>query len=111
MALELAEQAATAALDGHIEQARQAFAKILAYSTNVQAFELAIKFIEKTVNRGLPMVGATGGPGGLPRLSQVPDTPGPGGQLAPGSVAKVVVLRGKRVVRRGTVTGAQEVVP
>lgn len=108
MALELAEQAATAALDARIEQARQAFAKILAYSTNVQAFELAIKFIEKTVNRGLPMVGATGGPGGLPRLSQVPDTPGPGGQAC---VAKVVVLRGKRVVRRGTVTGAQEVVP
>lgn len=47
MALELAEQAATAALDGRIEQARQAFAKILAYSTNVQAFELAIKFIKR----------------------------------------------------------------
>ena len=26
-------------------------------------------------NRGLSMVGATGGPGELPRLSQVPDTP------------------------------------
>jgi hypothetical protein len=50
-------------------------------------------------------------PGRLPRLSQVLDTPGPGGQLAPGGVAKVVVLRGKRVVRRGTVTRAQDVVP
>jgi tetratricopeptide (TPR) repeat protein len=48
LALALAEEAATAALDGRVERARQTFAKAHEGTTNLQVLSLAFKFYYRT---------------------------------------------------------------
>ncbi|MGH8473678.1 MAG: hypothetical protein ACREVJ_14740, partial [Gammaproteobacteria bacterium] len=48
LALTLAEQAATAAQEGHVEQARQTFAKAHEGTTNLQVLYLASEFYHRT---------------------------------------------------------------
>jgi tetratricopeptide (TPR) repeat protein len=45
--LKLAEEAANAALDGRLEEARQSFAKALDWTTNLRVLELGFQFFER----------------------------------------------------------------